>query len=141
QRAIELVFRAAEMTSGGEIFIFKMSAVEIGDLAAAMVEEFASSLKQKDVAKKIVGIRPGEKFHEELMTEEESVWAEETPDMFILRPPIELPDVMLRKPGEVITKPLDEEYFSAKKMRLVSRDAPRLSREEIRKLLRECVSL
>lgn len=140
QRAVELVLKAAEMASGGEIFIFKMPAAEIGDLAAAFVEEFAPSLRQKDVEKRVVGIRPGEKFHEELMTEEESVWAEETPEMFILRPPIELPDVVLRRPGEILTKPLTEEYFSRKKIRLISKDAPRLTREEIRKLLGECAS-
>ncbi|MGC8816324.1 MAG: UDP-N-acetylglucosamine 4,6-dehydratase family protein [Candidatus Hadarchaeum sp.] len=140
ERAVELVLKATQLSAGGEIFIFKMPAVRIGDLAEVMIEELAPRYghRPSEVRREIIGIRPGEKFHEELMTEEESVWAQETEDMFIVRPPVELPDVMLKKPGEILRKPLTEEYLSAKRMRLTSKDARLLNKHEIKKLLREC---
>jgi FlaA1/EpsC-like NDP-sugar epimerase len=140
QRAVELVLKATQLSAGGEIFIFKMPAVRIGDLAEVMIEELAPKYGRRpsEVKTKLIGIRPGEKFHEELMTEEESVWAQETEDMFIVRPPVELPDVTLKRPGEILRKPLKEEYLSAKRMRLTSKDARLLNKHEIKKLLREC---
>jgi UDP-N-acetylglucosamine 4,6-dehydratase len=140
QRAVELVLNATKMASGGEIFIFKMPAVRIGDLAKTMIEELAPKCgyNQNEVKTKIIGIRPGEKFHEELMTEEESVWAQETKEMFIVRPPIELPDFTFKKPGEILRKPLTQAYLSASRKRLVSKDARLLTKKEIKDLLREC---
>ncbi|KUO39228.1 MAG: hypothetical protein AVW05_04540 [Hadesarchaea archaeon DG-33] len=139
QRSVELVLNATQMARGGETFIFKMPAMRIGDLAEAMIRELAPEYGHKlsDIKTKIIGIRPGEKFHEELMTEEESVWARETEDMFIVQPPIELPDVALRKPGEILRKPLTEEYLLAKRRRLISKDASLLTKKETVSLLKD----
>jgi FlaA1/EpsC-like NDP-sugar epimerase len=133
-RAIKLVLKAAQIAEGGEIFIFKMPAMRIGDLAEAMVEEYG---RKENIKIKIAGIRPGEKFHEELMTEEESVWAEETSDMYIVRPPMALPDVFLRSPGKILQEPLTEEYFSARRIRLVSNKVHKLSKDQIKEILNE----
>lgn len=140
QRAVELVLKAAKLSTGGEVFILKMPALRVGDLAEAMIEELAPryGYKPGDVKIKLIGIRPGEKFHEELMTEEESVWAEETEDMFIVRPPVELPEVALRRPEEILHKLLEEKDLSMKRMRLTSKDARLLSKDEIKVLLKEC---
>lgn len=139
QRAVELVLNATQMARGGETFIFKMPAMRVGDLAEAMVEKLAPKYGRKpsNIKTKIIGIRPGEKFHEELMTEEESVWAQEIEDMFIVQPPIELPDVALRKPGEILRKPLTEEYLLAKRRRLISKDASLLTKKETVSLLKD----
>lgn len=139
QRSVELVLNATQMARGGETFIFKMPAMRIGDLAEAMIRELAPEYghRPSDIKTKIIGIRPGEKFHEELMTEEESVWARETEDMFIVQPPIELPDVALRKPGEILRKPLTEEYLLAKRRRLISKDASLLTKKETVSLLKD----
>lgn len=140
QRVVELVLKATQMSDGGEVFIFKMPAVRVGNLAEAMIEELAPRYGHvpNEVKTKIIGIRPGEKFHEELMTEEESVWAQETKEMFIVRPPIELPDFAFKKPGEILRKPLTQAYLSASRKRLVSKDARLLTKKEIKSLLREC---
>ncbi len=141
QRAVELVLKATQMSDGGEVFIFKMPAVRVGDLAEAMIEELAPGYGHvpSEVKTKIIGIRPGEKFHEELMTEEESVWVQETGEMFIVKPPVELPDVVLKKPGKIVHKPLTKEYLAAKRKRLVSKDARLLSKDEIRGMLKSVI--
>lgn len=86
--ATELVLKAAEMSRGGEVFIFKMPAMRIGDVAQVMIEELAPKygFKPKDITVKLTGSRSGEKHDEELMTREEADGACETEDMFIVVP-------------------------------------------------------
>lgn len=141
QRSVELVLKAAQISKGGEVFIFKMPVVRVGDLAEVMIKELAPryGYRASDVKTKIIGPRPGEKFHEELMTEEESVWAQETKDMFIVRPPVELPDIVLRTPSEILRKPLTQAYLSTKRKRLISKEYRLLKRDEIRKMLKGIV--
>lgn len=85
-RAIELIFKATELAKGGEIFILKMPALRIKDLAEVMVYEFAPmyGYMPKDIEIKTIGKRPGEKVYEELMTSYEAENAYENEDMFIV---------------------------------------------------------
>ena len=87
-RAVDLVLKAAEMAEGGEIFILKMPAVRIGDLAKAMIEELAPKYGHDPtkIPVEIINARAGEKIYEELMTEEESMKASEIDDMFVILP-------------------------------------------------------
>ena len=87
-KAVDLVLRAAEIAQGGEIFIFKMPVVRISDLAAVAIEVLAPrwGYDAKSIELKIIGKRPGEKYYEELLTEDEAVIARETEDMFIISP-------------------------------------------------------
>ena len=59
----EMVFNAIENAWGGEIFIPKIPSYKITDVARAIAPE----LEQR-----IVGIRPGEKLHEEMITASDS---------------------------------------------------------------------
>jgi FlaA1/EpsC-like NDP-sugar epimerase len=85
-QAIKLVFEATRIAFGGEIFILKMPALRLIDLAEVMVEELApmAGLKPSDVPIHIIGSRPGEKKYEELLSAEEAKLAVERDDMFIL---------------------------------------------------------
>ncbi len=85
--AVRLVLKAAEMVEGGETFILKMGALRITDLAEVMVEELAPKhgKNPKDFTYKIIGVRPGEKLFETLMSPEEAAYTEERDDMLILR--------------------------------------------------------
>jgi len=87
-KAVELVLKAAEIAEGGEIFIFKMPAVCIGDLAEVIVEESAPKYRYtpEELEIKTIGKRAGEKMYEELMTEDEVENAYEDEEMFILLP-------------------------------------------------------
>lgn len=88
--AVQLVLGASRQMRHGEIFILKMDAMKIIDLAEVLVEELAPKYG-KDPSKikyKIIGMRPGEKEHEPLFTKEESANMTENGGMYVLHNPL-----------------------------------------------------
>lgn len=87
-KATELVLKAAYLSRGGEIFILKMPALRIKDLAEAVIEEasYRFGYKPKSIKTVYIGKRDGEKVYEELMNEDEATMVKELADMFILLP-------------------------------------------------------
>ncbi|MEK9153583.1 MAG: SDR family NAD(P)-dependent oxidoreductase [Patescibacteria group bacterium] len=87
-QAINLVLTIAKVMKGREIFILKMGAMKITDLAEVMIEDLSKHFGHdpKKIKIKIIGVRPGEKIYESLLTEEEAQDVDEQKDMFILRP-------------------------------------------------------
>lgn len=81
---IELVLKALEVMWGGEIFIPKIPSYRITDVAEAV---------GPDCRLKIVGIRPGEKLHEEMVTETDALSSLEFEDYFVILPSMPLWDV------------------------------------------------
>ncbi len=65
--AAQLVLEAGARMVGGEVFVTKMRALTVKDLAAAMAQ--ALGKKSFDIVK--TGLRPGEKLYEELISEDE----------------------------------------------------------------------
>lgn len=63
EEGVELVLFALSQAKGGEVFIPKIPSMKVVDLAKAICP---------DCSYKIVGIRPGEKLHESLMSEGEA---------------------------------------------------------------------
>lgn len=61
---VEMVMSALESAWGGEIFVPKIPSYKITDVATAIAPE---------CEQKVVGIRPGEKLHEEMITESDSL--------------------------------------------------------------------
>jgi len=114
--AVNLVLKAAAKAQGGEIFILKMPALKIVDLANALREELLDG-KSGDVEIKFVGRRPGEKIEEELLTAEERPYTREEDDMFIFDPF-----------GDVIDS--ERKAFATDNIKLMSKD-------EIKTYLRE----
>lgn len=82
QRAIELVFYALTNAKGGEIFVKKSPACKIVDYARVFAEALTGI---KDYPLEFVGIRPGEKIHEILISEEEIRRTRETDEHFIIQ--------------------------------------------------------
>lgn len=84
--AVNLVLKSAELTTGGEVFILKMDALRIKDLAQVMIEELAPKhgYKPKDIKINYIGVRPGEKIDEILLTPEEVPYVADVGEMFIL---------------------------------------------------------
>jgi UDP-N-acetylglucosamine 4,6-dehydratase (inverting) len=76
-QAVELVFRALEESKGGETYISKIPSFKIVDLAEAMTGNRST---------KIVGIREGEKLHEVMVTEYDSLRTFEYDQHYIIYP-------------------------------------------------------
>jgi len=87
----DLVLGALEHANGGEIFLSKMAAVRIDDLATAMVESLAPAYNYDpdDIDIEVVGRRTGETLHEEIMTARESERAFESDDLYAILPDTE----------------------------------------------------
>jgi UDP-N-acetylglucosamine 4,6-dehydratase/5-epimerase len=77
QEGVEMVLDALGGMWGGELFVPKIPSYRILDLAEAIAPE---------AEVKIVGIRPGEKLHEEMVTETDSLSTVEFDDYFVILP-------------------------------------------------------
>jgi len=86
KKAVTLVLASGYLSTNGEIFIFKMPAVRIGDLAEAIVavESEKLGVDPGSIEIRVVGTREGEKADEDLMTELEALKAMECGDMMVL---------------------------------------------------------
>jgi FlaA1/EpsC-like NDP-sugar epimerase len=81
KEAGKLVLNAVKSSRAGEIFIFKMPSVKIMDLADFFIKKYHPN---EDVKIKITGMRPGEKLHEFLATEDETSRMRDAGNMFII---------------------------------------------------------
>ena len=78
EQGVRFVMNCIDQMEGGEVFVPKIPSTKIVDLASAIVPHAKFS---------IIGIRPGEKVHEVLISEDEARNTVEREDMFIVKPP------------------------------------------------------
>jgi UDP-glucose 4-epimerase len=79
--AIDLVLYAAAEQQGGEIFVRKAPAARIIDLAAILSEEAGRPLEYD-----VIGMLPGEKLNEIMLTEEELIRTEDQGSYYKIHP-------------------------------------------------------
>jgi UDP-N-acetylglucosamine 4,6-dehydratase (inverting) len=79
EEGVELVWHAFEDMVGGEIYVKKIPSMKLPDLAKAVAPECEH---------KIVGMRPGEKLHEQMIGEEDAPYTFEYPEHFKILPQI-----------------------------------------------------
>jgi UDP-N-acetylglucosamine 4,6-dehydratase len=79
EQGVELVWHAFEDMVGGEIYVKKIPSMKVTDLARVVAPE----CKQE-----VVGIRPGEKLHEQMIGAEDSYYTFEYPEHFKILPTI-----------------------------------------------------
>lgn len=86
EQAASLIIKAIDTARGGEIFITKMPAINIRDLAEVMIELQTEvyGYNPHEIDIEVIGIKPGEKLYEQLMTSEENALSIETTDFFII---------------------------------------------------------
>lgn len=77
QQGVDFVLSCLKMMQGAEVFIPKIPSMKIVDLAEAMAPGI--SLRE-------IGIRPGEKLHEVMVTEDDARTTVEYPDRYIIEP-------------------------------------------------------
>jgi UDP-N-acetylglucosamine 4,6-dehydratase len=78
EQGVHFVINCIEQMEGGEVFVPKIPSTKVMDLARAIAPDAEIS---------IIGIRPGEKLHEDLLSEDEARNAVERNGMYIIRPP------------------------------------------------------
>jgi UDP-N-acetylglucosamine 4,6-dehydratase len=93
EEGARFVVNCINRMKGGEIFIPKIYSMKIMDLAEAIAP---------DTKKKVVGIRPGEKIHEILLTEDEAKHSREFKDSFLIEPEHPFWNVNNLKEGKVL---------------------------------------
>ncbi|HAY21600.1 MAG TPA: capsule biosynthesis protein CapD [Desulfobacterales bacterium] len=83
-----LVLQSLTLARGGEVFVTKMPVARIPDLAEVLIELLAPKYgyAPEDIKIIEIGIKPGEKLYEELMSEEEMHRSLELKDMFVVTP-------------------------------------------------------
>jgi UDP-N-acetylglucosamine 4,6-dehydratase len=131
EQGVRFVINAIEQMQGGEVFVPKIPSMKMTDLAKAMAPEAEI---------KIIGIRPGEKLHESLISEDEARNTLELPDMYVVQPSgaelwfghawqekgVPVPDGFVYNSGTnthwldvegimAFIKPIEEEFAEAKK--------------------------
>lgn len=79
EQGVELVWHAFEDMVGGEIYVKKIPSMKVTDLARVVAPE----CKQE-----VVGIRPGEKLHEQMIGSEDAYYTFEYPEHFKILPTI-----------------------------------------------------
>lgn len=79
EQGVELVWHAFDDMVGGEIYVKKIPSMKVTDIAKAVAP---------DALHEIVGIRPGEKLHEQMIGEEDALYTYEYPEHFKILPAI-----------------------------------------------------
>lgn len=122
-QSIDLVFHALAEGKDGEIYVRKAPAATIGDLAEAMVSIFSYNKGIEEV-----GVRPGEKKHETLISREELPRTQDEGEYYKIVPEAFQIDYRLYYLQGAKKVALPEEGYT-------SDNTKRLSVEEIKKLL------
>jgi FlaA1/EpsC-like NDP-sugar epimerase len=85
REASQLILQAASMGQGGEIFILDMGTpVKIADMAKDLVR-LSGFEPDVDIKIEYIGLRPGEKLYEELITDDENALPTPHPKIMMLK--------------------------------------------------------
>ena len=77
EQGVRFVIRCTEQMQGGEVFVPKIPSMRIVDLAETVAPGCETQF---------IGIRPGEKLHEALISRDESRQTLDLEDMFVIQP-------------------------------------------------------
>jgi UDP-glucose 4-epimerase len=99
-QAVDTIFAAIQFASPGETYVPKVPSARITDLAKALIGNRSVQIKN-------TGIRPGEKVHEILVSDEEAWRTYDTGEYYCIKPM--LPELAKVQSGQ---KPLSSEYSS-----------------------------
>ena len=80
-QGVAFVLSCLPVMRGGEIFVPKIPSMKVVDMATALAP---------NLPHEVIGIRPGEKMHEVMITEDDAVSTVELPDRFVIEPAIHL---------------------------------------------------
>ena len=116
QQAVDLVWHAFSDMVGGETYVRKIPSMNLVDIARAVAP---------DAAYEIIGIRPGEKLHEQMIGPEDSLSTYEYPAHYKILPTIHGWSTDPARIGDGVRVPEGFEYDSASNERWMSIEALR----------------
>lgn len=111
EQGVELIWHAFQDMVGGEIYVKKIPSMKVTDIARAVAP---------DARQKIIGIRPGEKLHEQMISPEDSYYTYEYQEHFKILPsiynghkdPLRIKDGKLVKEGFSYTSDNNPEWMT-----------------------------
>jgi FlaA1/EpsC-like NDP-sugar epimerase len=127
EEAVDMLIQATNEFVGGEVFVMKTPACKIIDLVRVM----ADGLSRQKARIKVVGIRPGEKIDEILVSEYETSRTFEMDKYYVILPQIRVAE----SEKEYKKKYRKKLQLKGKSKDINSANVPMLSRKEIKKLL------
>lgn len=114
EQAVDTIFAALKDANAGETYIPRVPSARVTDVATALIGE-------RKIDTVITGIRPGEKVHEILVSEEEAFRTIERGDYYVIEPM--LPELLV---AHKVHNPIGHEYSSADSV---------MTREQVAELL------
>jgi UDP-N-acetylglucosamine 4,6-dehydratase (inverting) len=114
EQGVQFVVKCIENMRGGEIFIPKIPSMKVSELARALAPE---------AKVKTIGIRPGEKLHEVLLTEDEARHSREFKTHYLIEPELSFWDSKKVRGGKVLAEGFryssgtNEVWLSVKEMK------------------------
>lgn len=123
KQAADLVFNALSTMKGGEVFVPKIKPIKIIELAEVMGK--MSKISKLKIVE--VGIRPGEKIHETMISTPEWAYTQDLGKYFIIHPQIKLRGAGFNYETTTKEKPIISKYSSDQ--------GPFLTKNEIREIL------
>lgn len=114
--ACQLILQAGAMGNGGEIFLLDMGTpIKIVDMARDLIR-LSGFMPDEDIKIEYVGLRPGEKLFEELITEGEGIVPTSHEKIMTLKGPDCSPDVLNGSIDELVGFSKDQDYDKIKQM-------------------------
>lgn len=114
--SVGMVLESAALARGGEVFITKMPVVAIPDLARAMIDRMAEQrgLDPASIRIETIGMKPGEKLYEELLSDEETRRSVELDRYYVVLPAFRglYDDIEYEYPG-LVSREVEAAYTSA----------------------------
>ncbi len=117
EQGVEFVLSSLSMMRGGEIFVPKIPSMNMADLAKAMAPNLSHD---------VIGIRPGEKLHEVMITEDDARMTAELDDRYVICPMI--PEWSADHLAQYGSKPVAEGFRYSSDRNTEWLDAPSLNR-------------
>ena len=121
EEAAKLIINSSKIAKGGEVLITKMPVVAIKDIAEVLIKELAPKygFKETDIEIVNIGVKPGEKIFEELMSEEEIRRSIELENYFVVIPAfMDMYTNINYKYENVISSEVKEHYRSSSQKKL-----------------------
>jgi UDP-N-acetylglucosamine 4,6-dehydratase len=121
EQAVRFVIRGLEQMTGGEVFVPKIPSTRVTDIADVLAP---------GAERRIIGIRPGEKLHEVMLTEDESRHAYDAGFAYVIAPEVSSwdftpPDGTLCPPGFRYASDTNDHWLTGEELRAMLADGER----------------